>query len=81
MGDSTPAEIVPSDYRGAERWWIPVTPRVSRYERPSIEGIPQLAATLGSSGAVQNSIRLPARESQAVREPGGSISSKSKFRG
>jgi hypothetical protein len=50
------AEIAASDDLGDERWRIPVTPRASRYERSLNSGIPKLAAAVGSSGVVRNSI-------------------------
>jgi hypothetical protein len=45
---------------------------------PSIQGTPKLAATLGSSGAVRNSIGPPAKVEPFVN-PVASISSKSTF--
>jgi hypothetical protein len=45
---------------------------------PSIQRIPKLAATLGSSGAVRNSIHPPGKAWPFLNQP-ASISSKSKF--
>jgi hypothetical protein len=78
MADSTFAEIAPNDDRGAERWRIPAPPRMSHYERSLNSGIPKLAATLGSSGAVRILIRPPAKVEPFVNRV-ASISSKSKF--
>jgi hypothetical protein len=50
---------------------IPATPRASRSERFLNPGDSKMSATIGFSGAVRNSIRLPARERMTVREPGG----------
>jgi hypothetical protein len=72
-GRLTFAEIAPSDGRGAEGWRVLAAPRA-----PSIQEIPKLTATLGSAGAVRNSIHPPAKVWPFVNRV-ASVSSKSKF--
>jgi hypothetical protein len=79
MADSTFTEIGPSDNAalsdgGFQR---PRAPRVT--SAPSIQRIPELAATIGSSGAVRNSIRTQPEKVWPFVNRAASISSKSKF--